>query len=143
MGKPAAVYPSVTRAASVAGQPFNLGGQAEVLLGDGVGRPGVKADPDTVVVVLDVGVMVEAFRRLHDALEERDSLGEPGELEPLVDLASLALPAGQRDQAGVDLGVGQRIGLRRQVTSNLLLFCPALKTLSMLPALSVPREYKM
>jgi hypothetical protein len=62
-------------------------------------------------------MVVQLFTGIHQALQEGDRLGEAVETEPLEDLASFALPAGQVCQAPVDLFVGEGIALRRRVTS--------------------------
>jgi hypothetical protein len=49
--------------------------------------------------------VVHPLGRLDDPPQERDGLGEPLELEPLVDLAALVLPAGKVGQAASDLFV--------------------------------------
>ena len=108
-----AVYPPERGVASGGGQPFDLRGQLQVHLGDRVRVPGVQPDPNTVVVVLDVGMVVQPFTGFHQSLEESDRLGEAVEPEPLVDLATFALPAGQVCQAPVDLLVGQGLSARR------------------------------
>lgn len=117
-GKSAAVYPPERGVASAGGQPFDLGGQLQVHLGDRVHVPGVQPDPNPVVVVLDVGMVVQPFTGFDQSLEEGDGLWEAVEPEPLVDLAALPLPVGQADQPPVDLVVTQGFPARRGYLST-------------------------
>ena len=117
-GKSAAVYPAGGGVASAGGQPLDLRGEFQVHLGDRVRVPGVQPDPNPVVVVLDVGMVVQPFTGFHQSLEEGDGLGEAVEPEPLVDLATFALPAGQACQEPVDLVIGQGLPARRDYLST-------------------------
>jgi hypothetical protein len=117
-GKSAAVYPPEGDVASAGGQPFDLRGQLQVHLGDRVRVPGVQPDPNPVVVVLDVGMVIQPFTGFHQALEEGDGLREAVEPEPLVDLAALSLPARKARQPPVDLVVGQGLPGRRGYLST-------------------------
>jgi hypothetical protein len=113
-GRPAAVYRVAPGAGSPGGDPFDLSGERDVLLGDRVDAPRVEADPDPVVVVLQVGMVVQLLTRLDQPSDEGDGLREASEPEPLVDLATLAGPAGEVGQEPVDVLVEERLRLRRR-----------------------------
>src|SRR5919108_2517884 len=68
--------PGQSSAGASPGHLVDLGGERQVLLGDRVGAPRVQADPNAVVVVLDVGMVVHALARLDQPADERDGLGE-------------------------------------------------------------------
>src|SRR5438105_11584775 len=91
-------------------------GQCNVLLGHGVLGPGMQSDPDAVVVVLDVGMVVQLLRAIRDPVDERDGVHERRELELLEDLALLVAPPGEVGQGGADVVVGQAGHDRRSLS---------------------------